>query len=182
MNRLNRSTVYRVATAVTLVAGAIVIVYEVFTCHPARNEAAMIRLYEADPLLAVASHDGQLLGEDVKSYTCDNGHGGSPTNPAFVEVTRLYQTPVVYGAHQLRQRFDQPAAAAGWRMVSHREDLNYPFVFYCKQVGGRAAYASVSSTARTVYLPDAPASSGIKVVLTADAKDGTTCGIDLGGR
>ncbi|MEU1606768.1 hypothetical protein [Micromonospora matsumotoense] len=169
--------------AATLAAGAIVIVYELFTCYPARDEAAMIRLYEEDPLLAVAPQDGQLLKEDTKSYTCDNGHGGSPTSPTFVEVTRLYQTPVVYGAHQLRQRFDQPAATANWRMVSYREDLNYPSVVYCKRVGGRAAYASVSSTGRTVDLPDSPASSGIKVILTADAKAGTTCGdIDLGGR
>ncbi|WP_432956450.1 hypothetical protein [Micromonospora haikouensis] len=44
MNRLNRSAVYRVAMVVTLVAGAAVSVYEVFGCHPARDEAAMIRL------------------------------------------------------------------------------------------------------------------------------------------
>ncbi|WP_433230052.1 hypothetical protein ACQP2H_30635 [Micromonospora sp. CA-248260] len=182
MNRLNRSIVFRVAMAVTLVAGAIVIVYEVFTCYPARDEAAMIRLYEADPLLAVAPHDGQLLEKEAKSYTCDNGHGGSPTSPVFVEVTRLYQTPVAYGATQLRQRFDQPAAAAGWHMTSYREDSNYPSVSYCKQVGGRAAHAFVSSTARTVYLPNAPARPGIEMIVRAAAKDGTTCGVNMGGR
>ncbi|MEU8023656.1 hypothetical protein AB0B88_15720 [Micromonospora haikouensis] len=182
MNRLNRSIVYRIAMAVTLVTGATAIVYEVFTCYPARDEAAMIRLYEDDPLLAVAPQEGQLLKEDTKSYTCDNGHGGSPTTPAFVEVTRFYQTPVVYGAHQIRQRFDQPAAAAGWRMTSYRDDSSYPAVSYCKQVGGRAAYVSVSSTGRMVDFPDAPVSSGVKVIVSAAAKDGATCGIALADR
>jgi hypothetical protein len=41
MNRLDRSTVYRVSMAVTLVAGAVVTVYEVIGCYPVRDEAAI---------------------------------------------------------------------------------------------------------------------------------------------
>ncbi|OZV84525.1 hypothetical protein CA850_01340 [Micromonospora echinospora] len=157
------------------------IAQEVVRCSPPRDQADMIKLYEADPLLAVAPHDGQLVDEYAHSFTCDSGHGGSPTGPGFAEVMRRYQTPDAYSVDQLRQRFDEPATAAGWRIVRDRTDPQHEPVIYCKQTGRRASYARVFSSPYTVHQGGSAAGPGIELVIGA-AGDGTRCVFDVGGQ
>lgn len=58
MNRPDRSAVVGVAV---VVAGCLVSVREVFTCHPPRDQADMIELFEADPLVAAAPDEASSL-------------------------------------------------------------------------------------------------------------------------
>lgn len=177
MNARKMPTVIGVAVVVAVVAGALVITRQVFGCSPPRDQADMIQLYQADPLLMVVPNGGQLVEEYAHSYTCDSGmpYGGSPTSPSFAEVMRLYKTPTPHSQEQLRQRFDQPAAAAGWRT-----DPEHGSVAYCKQAGSRASYARVSPTIYTANADDPP-ELGVKVILSA-AADGMTCSGDNDGR
>jgi hypothetical protein len=157
LNRRSRQAVFGAAVAVVGLVGAVVVVREVFGCSPPRDQAAMIKLYQVDPLLAVVPPGGRLVDEYAHSYTCDSGlpHGGSPTSPGFAEVMRLYKLPTTYSQEQLRLLFDGPAAAAGWRPVSQPG-----LIAYCKQVGPRVSYAYVS----TVTYPVEP---GVEVTLSA---------------
>jgi hypothetical protein len=183
MNRPKLSTAVRVAVAVAVVAGALVIVREMFGCTPPRDQADMIELYEADPLIATAPHDGRLVEEQSRSYTCDSGmpHGSSPTGPGFAEVMRRYEIPAAYSLDQLRQRFDEPAAAGGWRIEEARTGPNHPRVMYCKQTGERSSHAYVTST---IYLEDVedPPVPAVEVRLSASRRDGTKCNVDTSGQ
>lgn len=170
MNRPRMSTVVRVAVAVAAVAGTVVIVREMFVCRPPRDEAEMIELFKADPLFAVTADIGQLVDEHARTYSCDSGHGDSPTSPGFAEVMRLYQAPAPYNLDRLHQRFDQPAAAAGWRIDEARSDLSGSVV-YCKEAAGRASHAWLSPMA------GGQPPTAVRVILSA-GRDGTKCFLD----
>jgi hypothetical protein len=138
----------------------------------------MIEIFQADPLLAVAPDNSTLVDEHAHTFDCDSGlpHGGSPTVPGFAEVMRLYTTPVAYRSDDLRELFDQPAAAAGWRVDElwlqrgHTGDT----VRYCKEANGRASLAIMSAT---VYAEEEPPAPAVRVSLSA-GRAGTTCSLD----
>ncbi|BCJ64816.1 hypothetical protein GCM10009779_66170 [Polymorphospora rubra] len=67
-------------------------------------------------------------------------------------------------------------------MIEARDYPQPSVVFYCKQIGGRASHARVSSRSHAVYVQKGPAGSGVEVVLRASARDGTTCVVDAGGK
>ncbi|BCJ64817.1 hypothetical protein GCM10009779_66160 [Polymorphospora rubra] len=147
----------RVGVAVTVAAGALVIVQKLFGCYPPRDEAGMIELYEDEPLLAVVPHGGRLVDEYAHSHTCDSGHGGSPTGPVFAEVMRLYKTPAVYSADQLRQRFDQPAVGGqqdfprDGQLYDYREQHSQGCQAMCP--GSRLRASGEARSCRTEILP-----------------------------
>jgi hypothetical protein len=118
-------------------------------CFAPRDQAAMIDMFEDDPLYSVAPEDGRLREEKATNYECDNGHGGSPTSPLFAKVTRLYTTPAMYSLAQLRQRFNQAATASGWLIYRETADGGdpafYVYVRYCKPFGDRVADAWIQS-------------------------------------
>jgi len=89
----------------------------------------------------------------------------------FAEVTRLYQTPVQYSRDHLRQRYDQPAAAAGWCIVPVRDSPGSLSAVYCKQTGKRRSVARVSSA---TYAEKRPAAPAVEVLFSA-GPDGTKC-------
>jgi hypothetical protein len=136
----------------------------------------MIKLFQADPFFAAAPFDGQLIDEYAHTNACDAAHdGGSPLGPGFAEVRRQYKVPVAYSLDQLRQRFDQPAAAAGWHFQrSESFGSASSFVSYCKQTGRRASTASVHSSTvvaegkgeNVVVVP------GVEVYLSSGGEEG----------
>jgi hypothetical protein len=140
-------------------------------CFAPPDQAAMIGMFEHDPLHSVAPEDGRLTEEKATTYECDNGHGGSPLSPQFAQVTRLYATPAVYSAAQLDQRFTQAATSAGWLIYGEQTDgenpASYVYVRYCKPFGERVADAWVQSRRGL---------RGAEVEVTLDARvDGSTC-------
>jgi hypothetical protein len=136
-------------------------------CFPPADQAAMIDMFESDPLYATAPTDGRLIEERATNYECDNGHGGSPLSPSFAQVTRLYTTPELYDAAQLHLMFDQAATAAAWVVVAQSDDRSdYANVRYCKAFGERVADAWVQSRNN----------AGPEADVTLDARvNGTTC-------
>jgi hypothetical protein len=140
-------------------------------CFAPPDQAAMIGMFEDDPLYSVAPEDGRLREEKATNYECDNGHGGSPLSPRFAKVTRLYTTPAVYSAAQLHQRFDQTATSAGWSIYEEltrgESAASYVYVRYCKPFGERVADAWIQSRGGVL---------GAEVEVTLDARvDGSTC-------
>lgn len=141
---------------------------EPLLCFAPPDQAAMIHVFERDPLYSVAPKDGRLREEKATTNECDDGHGGSPIGPRFANVTRWYTTPAVYSAAQMHQRFDQTAASAGWSIYQEYTDgenpASYVYVRYCKLFGERAADAWIQSRV------------GPEVEVSLDARaDGSTC-------
>jgi hypothetical protein len=172
MKKPNRSTVIGIAIAVAVVAGAVVTVREVSRCRPTRDEADMIQLYQADPFVATAPDGGQLTEQYAHTYTCDSGHGNSPTSPGFAEVSRRYHTPAAHTVDQLRQRFDRPAAAGGWRFLlvgDRRVFGGGAALYYCKETGGRTSIALVTSATAL------DGQSYVDLLFSASPDRGKTC-------
>jgi hypothetical protein len=171
-----KSTATRILVIAAIIVGGVVLVQQVFGCSPPRDQAHMIDLFKADPLFATAPDDGQLVDEYAHTYECDNGHGNSPTSPGFAEVRRLYKTPDGYSPEQLHQMFDQPAAAAGWRT---RPPPPGPLngageIEYCKEAGGRASIAYLTSSKERDDIGSHPL-PGVEVRLSASPQDGSEC-------
>lgn len=162
MSRLWVAIAVRVAVAVAVIAGTIGVARWMFGCSPPRDQADMITLYQADPLFAVVPAGGELVGEYAHSNACDTGRGGSPRGPAFAEVKTLYRTPIDITGEQLKQQFDRPAVAAGWRINPTEQDIGS----YCKQTGQRASYASISATKYQKSI-DEPLVPAVEVLLAA---------------
>jgi len=176
MKKPERSTVIRVAVVLAVIAGAVVIVREVYRCRPPSDEANMIKLLEADPLVATAPDDGQLVEQYSHTYTCDSGHGNSPTSPGFAEVGRRYTVPAAYSVDRLRQRFDRPAAAGGWRFLltgDPRAVGGGALIYYCKETGERMAVAIVWSWAGTT------GQSGLDLLASGSRDRGRSCDDEL---
>jgi hypothetical protein len=167
----------RVLVIVAIIAGGVVLVQRVFGCSPPRDQAHMIDLFKADPVFAAAPADGQLVDEYAHTYECDSGHGNSSMSPGFAEVRRLYKTPDVYNSEQLHQLFDQPAAMAGWQQLPPPRDLvanGGGDIEYCKETGGRAAVAYLTSSKGQDDL-SRQLSPGVAVLISAFPQDGSTC-------
>ncbi|MGN9913590.1 hypothetical protein ACTMTJ_39265 [Phytohabitans sp. LJ34] len=98
-------------------------------CFTTGDQGAMIEMFEDDPLYSATPEGGHLSEAKATTYDCDNGHGGSPTNPQFAQVTRLYTVPTVYNLAQLRERFTPPATAAGWLTNGEKDDGDDPASF-----------------------------------------------------
>jgi hypothetical protein len=118
-------------------------------CFAPADQAAMIGMFEGDPLYSVTPEDGRLREEKATNYECDNGHGGSPTDPKFAKVSRLYTVPAVYNVAQLHERFTQAATAADWLIYEEKVDDENPdpyvYVRYCKLFGERVVDAWIQS-------------------------------------
>ncbi|GAB7036469.1 hypothetical protein JCM9533A_03160 [Catenuloplanes niger JCM 9533] len=159
---LSRSALVRVGVAVVLVVGAGVIAWEMVTCSPPREQAEMVKRFQADPLLDTVPPDGRFAGEYARTYSCDsgfgNGGGGSLTGPGFAEVGKRYNTPAAYTYDDLRRQFDQPARAAGWVNDPGRTYPEAGHLGYCRQVGNRLVHARVGSTDRTAWIEGSPGS------------------------
>lgn len=82
---------------------------------PPRSELKMIEEFKADPLLNTAPYGGRLIAERSGASACSDYEPGH-SSPQPTNVARKYRTSTPQSFDQLRQRFDQPAAAAGWRI------------------------------------------------------------------
>ena len=118
----------------------------------------MIARFRADPFFAIAPPDGTRIAEKSQPGSCDAAAARSSMGgPGPTVVSRTYQTPEVYGLDRLHQLFDQPAEAAGWRLVDDFSDPGEPgyppisTVTYCKQTSTEAYVAEAESG-----LPDSP--------------------------
>jgi len=171
-------TVIRVVVTLAIIAAGLFAVQELFSCRPPHDEADMIKLFEADPLVATAPAGGRLVEQYSHTYTCDSGHGySSPTGPGFAEVRRHYKTPAGYSADQLRQRFGGPAAAGGWHYLLTRGPTaasgGSGSILYCKETGERTAIAHIRSSALK------PTGADVEVRLSGIPRRGQTCDDEL---
>jgi hypothetical protein len=183
MNRSNRSTVVVVVVTVSVSAFAVLVCgrFWAYGCLAPFDQAGMIEDYKADPIFNAAPEDGRLLEQSLLTNACDAAtDGNSGTGyPAFAEASRRYGTAAAYSVAQLRQRFDQAAAAGRWHIVE-AERYTHPGdppvwsmderVTYCKQTGSRRSLAVLSS-----FVGNDPPDPGLVVTLTAD-RDGSNCG------
>lgn len=140
-------------------------------CFRTGDQAEMLDMFENDPLSGTPE-GGRLQEVKATTYDCDNGHGGSPTTPQFAQLTRLYTMPAVYDATQLRERFAQAAAAAGWATYEERSDgegsAGFVSVRYCRAFGERVADAWINSR----HGPQGPQ---LEITLDARRDKGSLC-------
>jgi hypothetical protein len=117
MKRSKRSIVVGLTVVVAATVTGLGVVRAKFGClpPPPRSERKMLEQFKADPVFTAAPYGGRLVEEHSLASACKDydpgGSGPTPTN-----VGRLYRTSTLHSFDQLRQRFDQPAAAAGWHI------------------------------------------------------------------
>ena len=192
MKRLKRSIVVGlgVVVAATAVTG-VAVVRTWFGCLPPWSDIQMINKLQADPLFAIAPDAGRLIDERAAAEACDTSSTAAYIGHGVTYLWRRYRTPGVRSLDQLRQRFDQPAAAAGWhidktqthqggpppkaltaaqrrllppairRAVSFADDAAE--VTYCRQLGDRLIYLEVQSSRRLNMAPDIEPFTGVSV-------------------
>jgi hypothetical protein len=135
-------------------------------CFAPPDQQAMIDAFKDDPLYSVTPEGGSLTDDKALSYECDNGHGGSPLDPMFAEVTRRYTTPVVFTLAQLDQQFTPTAKKAGW-LVTGEGESGDGYLSYCKPFGDRVGDAVIQASHNRL---------GSQVEVTIDAQaEGSTC-------
>jgi hypothetical protein len=189
MNRPNKATAVAVAGAVAAVAALTGAVALAQTATPGRHPrpggpVQIIEQPPADRFFDAAPYDGQLVQQRCAPAGCDPNALAEYLQGGFVSVIRLYRTPAPYSLEQLRQRFDQPAAAGGWQLDLtdyYTQPPRYALatVIYCRKTSHDVWYANVnSSNALTDDSdPKAPPVVGVQVAISSRPRNGDICGI-----
>jgi hypothetical protein len=157
MKKPKRSVV-RIMVAVVAVGVGFVVVRTVFGCGT-RAEAKMIAQFRSDPFFAAAPTDGTLVQDKSQPGTCDPSTATTREGgPGVTLVSRMYQTPNVYGYDELRLLFDRPAGAGGWAFETDSAESHpagpdpYSVLIYCRQTGGQVFYADAQSPPPSDYM------------------------------
>lgn len=135
-----------------VVAGGVVGAGYALSCGSGdSSEKDMISSFRADPIFAAVPPYGTLAKESSQLGACDPAGEEAPGERTTL-VSRIYTTPAIYGFDQLRQVFDQPAMAGGWKLETDIGDHQaaqgtsfFSVATYCRQAGGKVLRAVAES-------------------------------------